>query len=194
MSKYKALLGLAKEVLPSGERVLVHEGDDLLRGLQGLDERMIENIVSEMDARSRARDIKKGLIEKVAPSPEVRVPERMKIRKKFRTDDMSAEDMRNNASRIVGATYFPEEYASHLNSDEIGQLSSQYNDSFKDFLNARQQRSDIRSKLGQLNPEQADLIYDTINTPSLFSYDGDQYYDVAKERFKKIRDAMKGEK
>ena len=187
MSKYKALLGLAKEVLPSGERVLIREGDDILRSLKNLDERDIENLVSEMDARSRARDIKKDVIEKVSPSPEIRVPERMKIRKEFHTPDTNYDE-----SRAIGGIYFPKDYDSYLNLDEINQLSKQYGDSLVDSSRIASEKRDVLHKLRRLNPQVDDYpMYEALTNGIIPS---DEMQSIARERFKKIRDAMKGEK
>ncbi len=192
MSKYNKLLGLAKEVLPSGERVLVREGDDFLRQLHELDEKHIESLVSGMDANSRAKAIKNRIIEKLAPYGEVPFRDRIALKRKFVTDYAPSEELTNNASRMVGATYFPEEYASHLNPDEldeIGRLSKQYEDNLTEENRAFMDRLKMERNLSRLNPDVdiRDIIGNTGNVPS-------GRYSIARDRFKKIRDAMKGEK
>lgn len=177
MSKYKALLGLAKDVLPTGERVLVHEGDDLLRALHGLDEREIESMVSQMDAIQQAARVKRDLINKLAPNSRL---ERMEIRKKFNDSYM------NNSPISVGGINFPEEYASHLDPEEVELLSKQWKNNVAEERNAVNDRFKLRRKLQELNPDEYENIFDATHRPGLGS--------IAEERFQKIRDAMKAKK
>ena len=187
MSKYKALLGLAKEVLPSGERVLIREDDDILRTLQGLDERRIENIVSQMDAHSRAKGIKDEILEKVAPYGESSLKQRSQARKDFNTPDTEYD-----RSREIGYTYFPKKYDEHLNLDEIAELVKQYDDNLRDTTKVATQKTGIMRKLRKLNPNVDSYpLYEALTDGIIPS---DEMQSIARERFKKIRDAMKGEK
>jgi hypothetical protein len=177
MSKYNKLLGLAKEVLPSGERVLVREGDDLFRQLKGLDDREIETIVSEMDAIVRAGQIKRDLINKLAPDSS---SERMNIRKKFNDSYMTGSPL------SVASINFPEEYASHLDPEEIDLLSKQFKNNATEQRKVFSERHGLQRNLNELNPTEFHNIFDSTHSFEL--------NDIAKERFKKIRDAMKDKK
>lgn len=192
MSKYDILKGLVKEILPTGEKVLVHEGDDLLRSLHGLDERMIENMVSKRDASNRAHKIKGDLRKSLYPIDEYSLQERRPLTQELSRkldafnggDDILKVFDRINSPRTVGSYHFPEEFDKHINPDEIAELSKQYNASNTDFDDALLERKAIMDKLRESNPKS---IY-------LQSYPSfDDFDEIADKRFKNIRASLKGE-
>lgn len=185
MSKYNELSTILKYVRPK-EGVL-REGDDLIRALQGLDERQIESLVSQMDAQERARDIKFSILNKVAPYGSNSIKKRMALGDKFNAYNIPDDELARNNSRAVGIYYFPEaeEIASHYDPEEVKALSKQYFDNSKEGNDAFAEQLNLRGQLQQAYPNI--VINDVI--PNAFSN-----YDVAKERFKKIRDAMKDKK
>lgn len=195
MSKYNKLLGLARELLPSGERVLVREGDDLLRALHGLDERTIENTVSQMDALHNANTIRRNLRKKLVDDS-LPYSERKAMRRQLQ-NDLSIGPLIEDPTREVGMVYFPPEYDKHLNLDEVRDLSKQYKDSLDDTFKVDRERDIIRRKLQDLNPD-SDLyhVFDNDDLKSYLDYDkyGQATDSVARQRFKKIRDAMKDKK
>jgi hypothetical protein len=193
MSKYSKLIGLAREILPSGERVLVNEGDDFLRALRELDERHIESEVSKMDAFNRANQIKKDLKNRMYPREEFSslVERRPKTRElSSKLDAFKYPDLEStlDSPRNVGSLYFPKEFDDYVDLDEIAQLSKQYGDNFSEQLNIARNKNELRNKLSKLNPDvNYGDIYDVLNDARMF---GDEY-DIAKERFNKIRGALK---
>ena len=188
MSKYSKLLGLVREVLPTGEKVLVKEGDDLLRQLHGLDERAIENSVSKIDAIHNAGNLKQELRKKLL-SGDLSRDERKAIRKQL-YDNIYPEQPIEDPTRKIGSKYFPPEYDKHVNVDEVRALSNQLSNAYNDAYAVDRERNMLRHKLQELNPD-SDL-YSTLGNSDLsdeISLDSPSWM-----RFKKIRDAMKASK
>ena len=95
------------------------------------------------------------------------------------------KEIKKNMSEILGEPYLSEEIASHYDPEEVKALSKQYFDNSKEGNDAFVEQLKLRRQLTRAYPniDMNDLI------PNAFSN-----YDVARERFKKIREAMKGEK
>lgn len=178
MSKYSVLKGLSK-LLPSGEKALIDEGDDIIRALQGLDERMIESGVSQRDATNRAHNIKKQLGKDLYPRDKMDYEERKHLMKEL-SDKLYPN--RFDSPRTVGHYHFPEEFDRYVDPEEIAQLSKQYRDNERDAREAISKKLSILRDLEKTNPlfkrEQIEDDY----RPS---------YDEVSKRFKNIRSALK---
>jgi hypothetical protein len=179
MSKYSILKGLTK-LLPSGEKALIDEGDDIIRALKGLDERQIESFVSEKDAKKRAEAIAQKVIDDLAPRDISSPKERRAMYTKFGSWHGPRE-----SPRAVDTTFFPEEFDRYIDPEEIFQLSKQFRDSKDELFKLAGEKDAMLSNLSKLNPGKIpDELSSTLHNE-----------DVANERFKKImRQLKKSEK
>lgn len=193
MSKYSPLIGLIKEILPSGERVLVREGDDIINTLRGLDERMIENEVSKLDAFRRAHEIKSDLRKSLYPSDKYSLEERRPLTRElsrkldtFTTrSDLPELFDRMDSPRSVSSYYFPEEFDKYISPEEIAELSSQHKSNQADQFKAAREKDKLKMQLFEQNPELSD------NYDEFYQAFKDPSSDIARERFEKIRAALK---
>lgn len=179
MSKYDILKGLVKEILPSGEKVLMHEGDDLFHTLHGLDERMIENLVSKRDAYANARDASNELQKRLWALPQNRGKSAEQFAEEFAEKtkpnfwDMNV--LTGKDPHTIKDFHFPKEYEEHFNPDQISQLSSQYKNAGLDYHDALVEKLKTLDRQG---------LYGA-------TVDEDALERIADERFKKIRAALK---
>lgn len=190
MSKYSILKGLTK-LLPSGEKAVIGEGDDIIRALQALDERQIESALSQRDAYSRAYDIKKQIGKKLYPREEMdyaeRKPKLAELSRKFHTfndgKDLIKLFDRIDSPRTVGAYHFPEEFDRYVDPEEIAQLSKQFRDNEEEIGKSITERLGILRELEKNNPEFrfAEQIKD----------DPVADYNEVSKRFKNIRSSLR---
>lgn len=186
MSKYSVLKGLTK-LLPTGEKALIGESDDIIHALKALDERFIENAVSRQDAVSGASDVRQKLAEKLYPRDVMDYAERKSKLAEFRKktdleDRLPMLLARWDSPRTIGTYHFPKELDDHLNPEEIAKLSKQYKDTDTDMVKAFSERMAILRELEKNNPG---FKYEQVED------DPHAIFDEVSKRFKNIKRQLK---